>query len=148
MQRVARRRRHAAAALSLRLLASMLRALLPIIIRPRDLRDIRPWASREALDGSLASEGWTEMTSASEELRIPRSAVGVVAGFAMLSCGLLALGRRDYAQVHTILDTSMTLMSGVLMLVLLDLGTRTGSAFATQLALAFAATFLLELVHV
>lgn len=88
------------------------------------------------------------MTSASEELRVPRSAVGVLIGFGLLSCGLLVLGRRDYAQVHTILDTSMTLMSGVLMLVLWGMGTRTGASFVNQLALAFAATFLLELVHV
>ena len=88
------------------------------------------------------------MTSASEEFRVPRSAVGVLIGFGLLSCGLLILGRRDYAQVHTILDTSMTLMSGVLMLVLWDMGTRTDAGFVKQLALGFAATFLLELVHV
>jgi hypothetical protein len=90
----------------------------------------------------------SEMTDPVEDTKLPRSAIGVLIGFCLIGVALLALGRRDYPQVHTILDTSMTLLTGVLTLLLWDMGARTSSSFPKQLAIGFAATFILELIHV
>jgi signal transduction histidine kinase/ActR/RegA family two-component response regulator len=71
-----------------------------------------------------------------------------IAIFAAVALSLLAIGRRDYPALHTILDTGMALLSGVLALLLWDAGRRIGRAFPIHLAIGFAATSLLELVHV
>ena len=67
---------------------------------------------------------------------------------ALVALLLAAAGRRDYPDLHTILDTGMGLLSGVLALVLWDLNARAGQAFTRWLAIAFAVTSALELIHV
>lgn len=82
------------------------------------------------------------------EFRYARSAITVVGVAGVVALWLLTVGRRDYPQLHTILDTGACLLSGALALLLWDLGERISSAFSRHLALSFAATSLLELVHV
>jgi signal transduction histidine kinase len=60
---------------------------------------------------------------------------------------LLLVGRQDYPDLHTILDTSSFLLSGVLALVLWDVGTRLGSALLRGLAISFTLTCALECIH-
>ena len=78
----------------------------------------------------------------------PRTAVVVLVAFILLGVVLLTVGRRDYPDLHTILDTGIALLSGVLALLLWDMGEHAGKLFAKWLAVSFAATFVLELVHV
>src|SRR5258708_2005664 len=72
----------------------------------------------------------------------------VLIAFGALSGVLLAIGGKDYPNLHTILDTGVCLLSGVLALLLWDTGVRTGRSFPRLIAIAFAATSLLEFVHV
>ncbi len=88
------------------------------------------------------------MNEPADRPNLPRSAVGALLAFGLAGGLLLAVGRRDYPDLHTILDTGMCLLSGVLALLLWDMGGRIGQAFPRWLALSFAMTFLLEFVHV
>lgn len=87
-------------------------------------------------------------TGSVESHSAPRSVIVVLFCFVAIGLGTLAIGRRDYPQVHTILDTSMTLLTGVLALLFWGMGARTGRSFSKQLSIAFAATFVLEAIHV
>ncbi len=72
-----------------------------------------------------------------------------VAGTCALVCAvLLALGRRDYPDLHTALDTAMFVLSSIVAWLLWDMGTRIRSLFKLQLAIAFAITSVTELIHV
>jgi PAS domain S-box-containing protein len=88
------------------------------------------------------------MNRSAGRLDVPRGAVGALIAFGLAGGLLLAVGRRDYPDLHTILDTGMCLLSGVLALVLWDMGGRIGQTFPKLLAVSSAATFLLEFVHV
>jgi signal transduction histidine kinase/ActR/RegA family two-component response regulator len=88
---------------------------------------------------------------AASGVALPRSSGSVVVtllAFALVAAVLLASGRRDYPYLHVVLDTAMCLLSGVLALLLWDLGTSLDEAFPRWVALTFAGTFVLELVHV
>ena len=74
--------------------------------------------------------------------------VGALTVFGLLATVLLASDHRNYPQLHTILDTSMTLLTGVLALLLWDMGTRITSQFARLLAIGFAITCLADSIHV
>ena len=88
------------------------------------------------------------MSESADRLDVPRGAIGALIAFGLAGGVLLAVGRRDYPDLHTILDTGMCLLSGVLALVLWDMGRRIGQTFPRLLAVSSAATFLLEFVHV
>src|SRR5882757_4226275 len=75
------------------------------------------------------------------------SVITLLVIYGLLSAVLLATGRRDYPDLHTILDTGSFLLAGVLALLLWDMGTRIGSPFLSGLAISFAVTALLECVH-
>lgn len=76
------------------------------------------------------------------------SSVTVVLGIgAAVALWLLALGRHDYPNLHTILDTGSCLFAGVLALLLWDIGRQTEHALARWLCMAFALTFGSELLH-
>ncbi|WBL80956.1 response regulator [Bradyrhizobium xenonodulans] len=76
------------------------------------------------------------------------SVAGVLIAFGVGSATLLAAGRRDYPELHTILDTSMALITGLLTLLLWGTGARIGQPLYKRLAIAFGATFVLEFLHV
>src|SRR5689334_5147474 len=82
--------------------------------------------------------------------KVPLSQHGTVftTVFAVLSLALLAGGRRDYPNLHTILDTAASLLSSVLAWLLWDMGIRSGRRLQRLLAVCFAATASAELVHV
>jgi PAS domain S-box-containing protein len=88
------------------------------------------------------------MNEPADKPQLPRSAAGALIAAALATVVLLAVGRHDYPDLHTILDTGMCLLSAVLALVLWDMGGRLGQPFPRWLALSFAAASLLELVHV
>jgi signal transduction histidine kinase/ActR/RegA family two-component response regulator len=68
--------------------------------------------------------------------------------FLAASIVLLVWPSHDFPALHTILDTSMFLVTGVLALLLWDLGWRTGEMLARFKAIVFAMAFALLLLHV
>jgi PAS domain S-box-containing protein len=84
----------------------------------------------------------------SEVANQPRAAVVVLVAFVVIGVALLAVGRGNYPELHTIMDTGLALLSGILAVLLWDMGAHAERPFPKWLAVAFAATFLLNLVHV
>ncbi len=79
---------------------------------------------------------------------LPTSAGALILIFAALAGALLVAGAKDYPAMHTILDTAMCLLSGVLAMLLWDLSDRLDQPFLKWLALSFATAATLEFVHV
>ncbi len=75
-------------------------------------------------------------------------AAGMPIVFGLIGAVLLALGRKDYPHLHTILDTSAGLLSAVLALLFWDMSARTLRSFPKWLAISFGMTSLLEIAHV
>jgi signal transduction histidine kinase/CheY-like chemotaxis protein len=88
------------------------------------------------------------MGTATRTVNSSFSVVGVLIAFGVGSALLLTTGRRDYPELHTILDTGITLITGLLALLFWDTGTRIEQPLFKRLAIAFAATFFLEFLHV
>jgi signal transduction histidine kinase len=80
--------------------------------------------------------------------RWSRSVAVTLLAFALVAAVLITTGRRDYPYLHVMLDTAMCLLSGVLALLLWDLGASLDDALPRWVALSFAGTFVLELIHV
>ncbi|MCW3061081.1 MAG: hybrid sensor histidine kinase/response regulator [Capsulimonas sp.] len=68
--------------------------------------------------------------------------------FGVLSFVLFAAGRKNYPELHTILDTGGLLLSGLLALLFWDMGTRIDRPFYKWIAISFGMTSLLEFIHV
>jgi signal transduction histidine kinase/ActR/RegA family two-component response regulator len=79
---------------------------------------------------------------------IPRAALGALLTFLIVGGALVWAGEQNYPALHAILDTAMCLMSGLLALLLWDMGARLDRSFLKWLAIAFAATSALEFIHV
>ena len=88
------------------------------------------------------------MTRPPSNRNFSRTDVGVAVVFTTISIALLASGRRDYPDLHTMLDTAMLLLSGVLAWFMWEAGTRTGQSFPRWIAVSFAITSVSELMHV
>ena len=81
-------------------------------------------------------------------MKLSRNVLGTLLTFVAISAALFAVGRRDYPNLHLILDTGMCVSSGLLALLLRDLGARAKSPFPIWVAISFGIAFLAELVHV
>jgi signal transduction histidine kinase/ActR/RegA family two-component response regulator len=88
------------------------------------------------------------MGTATRTVNSSFSIIGVLIAFGVGSVALLAAGRQNYPELHTILDTSITLLTGLLALLLWDTGARVKQPLLKRLAIAFGATFVLEFLHV
>ena len=88
------------------------------------------------------------MGKSGDRPRISRTSAGVAVVFGLLGTVLLASGSKDYPDLHIILDTCMSLLSGVLALLLWDFAKRSRQPLPRWLAISFAITSLLELIHV
>lgn len=87
------------------------------------------------------------MREASARMKLPSSALATLLALGLIGAGLLSIGRRDYPNLHTILDTGMCLLSGVLALLLWDIGARTQRPLPRWLAISFAIAALSEFIH-
>lgn len=86
--------------------------------------------------------------NAFSDARFWRIATGIGVAYSVLGAALLAAGRRDYPDLHTVLDTGMCLLSGVVAWLLWEMGVRIGRSLPKWLAVSFGVTSLTELVHV
>jgi signal transduction histidine kinase/ActR/RegA family two-component response regulator len=73
---------------------------------------------------------------------------GVILAFLVIAGVLLATGRRDYPELHTVLDTGMFVLSALCTPLLIDIGRRIGRSFPLWLAASFGVTAFLEFAHV
>jgi len=90
----------------------------------------------------------TEPTVAVAGQRLPRvNLLVILLVFGLVGAVLLGLARRDYPNLHMMLDTAMALLSAVLALLFWDLGLRSARGFPQGLAASFAVVSLLEIVH-
>ncbi|MBI3514584.1 MAG: PAS domain S-box protein [Proteobacteria bacterium] len=88
------------------------------------------------------------MTEAADRSISMRCTAGVSVAFVLFAAIVLFVGPQDYPNLHTILDTGMALLSGVLVLVLWDMGSHSGHPLYKWLAASFAVTSGLEILHV
>lgn len=79
---------------------------------------------------------------------LSRSVAGALFVFGLMGAVLFAVGRKDYPDLHIILDTGLFLLSGILALLLRDMGRRINNPLPKHLAVSFAATALLNFIHV
>ncbi len=77
---------------------------------------------------------------------VSRSMVGTLIGFVVVATILLAGGRRDYPSLHTMLDATAAVLSGVLTLFFWEVGRRT-TPLSIWFALGFGVTSVVEGVH-
>jgi signal transduction histidine kinase/ActR/RegA family two-component response regulator len=77
-----------------------------------------------------------------------RSYIPPIVAFVVLAGLLLFIGRNDYPELHTTLDTGMFLMSVVLSALLWEIGRRMGRPFPIWLAASFGITAAFESLHV
>ena len=71
----------------------------------------------------------------------------IAVAFGIISTALLAAGRRDYPDLHTMLDTAMLVLSSALAWFMWDAGSRTGRPFPRWLAVSLGVNSLADLLH-
>lgn len=87
------------------------------------------------------------MNEASTSVTLPHAAVAVLIALALASGALLSISSGDYPELHTVLDTAIALLSGVLALLLWDMGEHAEAPLLKLFAISFATASLLEAVH-
>jgi PAS domain S-box-containing protein len=78
---------------------------------------------------------------------LSRSALAMLAIFVALSMTLLLIGFKDYPGLHTVCDTGMFLLSGLLAFLFWELGVRSNQQFPRYISISFAVTSVAEFVH-
>lgn len=78
---------------------------------------------------------------------LPLNTLQIVVVFALIGGILLALGRRYFTDLHSVLDTSVFLLSGMSALLLWDMAVRMTRPQLRWIAISLAVTSLLECVH-
>ncbi len=88
------------------------------------------------------------MNNPTAKFTLPRSMIGILVIFGLMGAVLFAARHKDYPNLHIILDTGLFLLSGILALLLWDMGERLNNSFSKHLAVSFAVTAMLNLIHV
>ncbi|MBI3706620.1 MAG: response regulator [Proteobacteria bacterium] len=88
------------------------------------------------------------MNEPTGRLTMSGSVAGVLIASGLIGAMLLAIGHKDYPDLHTVLDTGIFLLSGALAALLWDIGGRLGRPFPKWLAIGFAVAWVLEFLHV
>ena len=84
----------------------------------------------------------------SEKSTVVHAVAVLLVAYVIVGIWLLAAGPRDYPVLHTILDTGVSLIAGVLAALLWVMGRHVGVPFLIWLATAFGAAALLQVIHV
>ena len=133
------------------LTVAMIVPLLPRAIslpRAIDLLEInrdleRKVAEHERRDAVLAEAPLQRSLS-----NLSAGSVVVMLALGLAGIVLVAAGKRAYPDFHTIVDTCMFMLSGLLALLFWDIGARTEARFSKWMAASFAVTSLSEFAHV
>jgi signal transduction histidine kinase/ActR/RegA family two-component response regulator len=86
--------------------------------------------------------------SPTSQPNLSRSVTGTLIAFALIGALLIATGDKDYPELHAILDTGGFLLSGLLASLFWDMGVRLDRPLPKRIAVSFAVTSLLELIHI
>jgi hypothetical protein len=87
------------------------------------------------------------MKMSAGSLNLSRGAIAMLVILAALSTSLILIGFKDYPGLHTVLDTGIFLLSGLLALLSWELGARSRQPFPKWIAISFAAASFSESVH-
>ncbi|WP_325061660.1 PAS domain S-box protein [Vitreimonas sp.] len=87
------------------------------------------------------------MRDTADRPNIPRGTIATLLSFVGVSIVLGWVVGSDLPELHTILDTAMFVLSGVLALLLWDMGRRLDRPFLKHLSITFASVALLEALH-
>ncbi len=79
--------------------------------------------------------------------KLSRTAVAVLVILGPTVAALLSFGRQDYPSLHTVLDTGMFVLSGLLAWLFWDIGARSDQPFSKWIAVTFALTSFSEFIH-
>jgi PAS domain S-box-containing protein len=79
--------------------------------------------------------------------KLSRTALGMLVAVGLPVLVLLFAGRKDYPDLHTILDTCMFLLAGLLALLFWDIGSRGDRPFSKWIAVSFTLTCAAEFIH-
>jgi signal transduction histidine kinase/ActR/RegA family two-component response regulator len=79
--------------------------------------------------------------------RLSGAAIVVLVTLGVIAVAQLSFGRSFFPGLHTILDTGMFLLSGMLAVLFWDVGVHRGQSFPKQIAVAFGLTALSEAGH-
>src|SRR4030095_13114679 len=90
----------------------------------------------------------TDQAVENEKSTVFHAVTFLLVAYVLVGGVLLAVGPRDYPALHVILDTGISLLAGVLAALLWVMGRHVGRPFLIWLAIGFAVTSLLELLHV
>src|SRR4051812_1296100 len=89
----------------------------------------------------------TSMKQPNFRVKLSSLALSMLSIFAISGVVLVLIGVKNYPGLHTILDTSMFLLSGLLALLFWDIGARGGDPFPKWIGVSFGLTSLSEFVH-
>jgi len=112
-----------------------------------DLRERNRKLESEVAERRRFHEELVEAPLARSVAVLSRTALGLLLAVAVSGIVLLADGRKDYPDLHTILDTCMFVLSGLVALLLWDIGVRGDRPFSKWLAISFALTSASEFLH-
>jgi signal transduction histidine kinase/ActR/RegA family two-component response regulator len=87
------------------------------------------------------------MDEVTGKMELPRAGLVVLGLFVVISGVLLTRPPGIYPSLHTVLDTSTALLSGVIAVLLWDRGRHAEACLPKWLAISFALAFLLEFIH-
>ena len=103
---------------------------------------------RGNIAGVMATVLATNQRVESEKSTVIHAVAVLLIAYGLVGIWLLAAGARDYPVLHTVLDTGIGLIAGVLAALLWVMGRHVGVPFLISLATAFGGAALLQVIHV
>src|ERR1041384_4584216 len=81
------------------------------------------------------------------QMKFSTLAIGMLVAFTLSGTALLIIGIKNYPGLHTVLDTSLFLLSGLLALLFWEIGAHSRHPFPKSIGISFGFTSLAEFIH-